>query len=84
MRALSRTLWDEEATLKAPLLPAGYRLELGADVLELRRDDGSLVAAFSARGFSEEAVGHAAWEDFSEEKFEKPRLAHIPPTLERD
>ena len=53
--------------------------------MELRRHDGSLVAAFSARGFTEEAVGHAAWEDFSEEKFENPRLEHIPPTtLERD
>ena len=84
MHDLSHTLGDEEATLKAPLLPAGYRLEIGADMLELRRHDGSLVAAFSARGFTEEAVGHAAWEDFSEEEVENPRLDHIPPTLERD
>jgi hypothetical protein len=80
---LSSTPGDEEATLKAPLLPAGYRLELGADVLELRRPDGSLAAAFSARGFTEEAVGHAAWEDYGEKGFEKPVLAHMPPTLER-
>ena len=78
-----RILDDEEATLKAPLLPAGYHLELGADVLELRRPDGSLAAAFSARGFTEEAVGHAAWEDYSEE-CQAPILAHMPPALERD
>jgi hypothetical protein len=30
-------------------LPPGYELEYGADVLLLRRDDGSVVAAFSAR-----------------------------------
>jgi len=80
---LSRILGDEVATLKAPLLPAGYRLELGADVLELRRPDGSLAAVCSARGFTEEAVGHAAWEDYGEE-FQAPILAHMPPALERD
>jgi hypothetical protein len=52
-------------------------------VLELRRPDGSLAAAFSARGFTEEAVGHAAWEDYGEE-FQAPILAHMPPALERD
>jgi hypothetical protein len=79
---LLRILDDEEATLKAPLLPAGYHLELGADVLELRRPDGSLAAAFSARGFTEEAVGRAAWEDYGEE-LENPLRAYMPPTLER-
>jgi hypothetical protein len=74
---------NEEATLKTPLLPAGYRLQLGADVLELRRPDGSLAAAFSTRGFTEEAVGHVAWEDYGEEEFENPLLTHMPPTLER-
>ena len=31
-------------------LAPGYELEHGVDVLLLRRDDGSVVAAFSARG----------------------------------
>jgi hypothetical protein len=69
--------------LKAPLLPAGYRLELGADVLELRRPDVSLAAAFSARGFTAEAVERVAWEDYGEEAFKNPRLAHMPPAPER-
>ena len=80
---MSRTLRDEEAALKAALLPAGYRLELGADVLELRRPDGSLAAAFSTRSFTEEAVEHAAWEDYGVEGFEKPHLVNVPPTLKR-
>lgn len=75
---------DEEAILNAPLLPAGYRLVTGADVLELRRPDGSLAATFSARGFTEESVGHAAWEDYAQEQFEDPRLARIPPPPARD
>jgi len=31
-------------------LPPGYTIEYGADVLLLRREGGSVVAAFSARG----------------------------------
>jgi len=45
------------------LLPPGYRLERDADLLELRRTDGSLVAAFSARGASPAAVVREAEED---------------------
>ena len=44
-------------------LPPGYRLERDADLLELRRTDGSLVAAFSARGASPAAVVREAEED---------------------
>jgi hypothetical protein len=44
-------------------LPPGYRLEMDADLLELRRTDGSLVAAFSARGASPAAVVREAEED---------------------
>lgn len=40
-----------------------YRLEREADVLILRRRDGSFVAAFSARGATEESVLRAAEED---------------------
>lgn len=45
-------------------LPAGYRLdETDIDVVVLRRGDGSLVAAFSARGATEESIRAAAEED---------------------
>ena len=47
---------------KLLLLP-GYRLDSDADLLELRRADGSLVAAFSARGASPAAVVREAEED---------------------
>ncbi len=44
-------------------LPPGYHVELGADLLTLRRHDGSTVATFSARGVAIELVERAAWED---------------------
>ena len=37
-------------------LPSGYYLERDPDVLVLRRLDGSMVGAFSARGATTEAV----------------------------
>ncbi len=37
-------------------LPTGYYLERDPDILTLRRSDGSLVGAFSARGVAPEAV----------------------------
>ncbi len=37
-------------------LPSGYYLERDPDVLILRRLDGSMVGAFSARGAAPEAV----------------------------
>lgn len=46
-----------------PNLPPGYRLQRDPDLLLLRRPDGSVVAAFSARGATEEAVERAARED---------------------
>lgn len=45
-------------------LPPGYELEHGADVLLLRRDDGSVVAAFSARGATPSEVVRTAEEDY--------------------
>jgi hypothetical protein len=45
-------------------LPQGYRLEEDPDVLLLLRPDGSLVAAFSARGADPPEVFAAAWEDY--------------------
>ena len=44
-------------------LPPGYYVELGADLLTLRRYDGSTVATFSARGVAMKLVERAAWED---------------------
>jgi hypothetical protein len=46
-----------------PNLPLGYRLWRDPDLLVLLRPDGSVAAAFSARGANEEAVELAAWED---------------------
>jgi hypothetical protein len=45
------------------LLPPGYAIEHGADVLLLRREGGSVVAAFSARGATAKEVKRTAWDD---------------------
>jgi hypothetical protein len=45
-------------------LPPGYRLDRGdPDVWTLRRPKGWVVAQFSARGATREAIEEAAWED---------------------
>jgi hypothetical protein len=44
-------------------LPPGYRLEREADLLSLRRSNGSFVGAFSARGATTEAVLRTAEDD---------------------
>jgi hypothetical protein len=45
-------------------LPPGYRLHRSdPDVLVLRRPEGWVVAYFSARGATREAIEEAAWED---------------------
>ena len=44
-------------------LPAGYWVERDADILVLRRPDGSIVAAFSARGADPNEIERAARED---------------------
>ena len=44
-------------------LPPGYGLEHGADVLLLRREDGSVAAAFSAKGAAPMEVARIAEED---------------------
>ena len=51
---------------EAPLLPKfDYQLdESDPDVLVLRRDDGSFVAAFSARGATREGILEAAQDDY--------------------
>ena len=43
-------------------LPPGYTIEHGADVLLLRREGGSVVAAFSTRGATPKEVKRTAWD----------------------
>ena len=57
------TAWSAYRTGKMPL-PPGYELEYGADVLLLRREDGSTVAAFSANGVAPSEVVRLAKEDY--------------------
>ena len=45
------------------VLPPGYRVEHGADVLLLRRADGSVAAAFGAGGAAPAEVARTAEED---------------------
>ena len=47
-------------------LPPGYYIELGADLMKLRRHDGSTVATFSAQGVAMNLVEKAAWEDYGD------------------
>ena len=46
-----------------PETPFGYYLDLDADVLVLRRPDGSTVVAFAAGGADPFEVEAAVWED---------------------
>jgi hypothetical protein len=55
--------WAAYRAGKMPL-PPGYELEFGADVLLLRRADGSTVAAFSTSGVSPSEVVRIAEEDY--------------------
>ncbi len=57
------TAWAAHQAGKLPL-PPGYELEHDADVLLLRRDDGTAVAAFSTRGVAPAEVTRAAEEDY--------------------
>jgi len=57
-----------------PGLPSGYRLDRSdPGVWALRRSEGWVVAYFSARGATREAIEEAAWEDYEgaggEEKY---------------
>lgn len=47
----------------APVLPRGYHIERDADVLTLLREDGSVVAWFSARGVRRQEVERIAAKD---------------------
>jgi hypothetical protein len=46
-----------------PVLPFGYHPERDADLLTLRRSDGSFAAAFSVGGVDPFEVEATAWED---------------------
>ena len=55
--------WAAYREGKMPL-PPGYELEYGADVLLLRRGDGSTVGVFSASGIAPSEVVRLAEEDY--------------------
>jgi len=55
--------WDALLELR---LPPGYYVDKNAELLVLRRPDGSAVAVFSVRGVARELVERAAWEDYGE------------------
>ncbi len=53
---------------RPPYLPDGYASDetTQADLVILRREDGSEVAVFSATGADPAEVERAAWDDFGE------------------
>ena len=62
-------------------LPTGYYLERDADLLILRRLDGAMVGAFSARGAVPEAVRQIAEETIEEDdRWEPPASRREPPS----
>jgi DNA-binding SARP family transcriptional activator len=62
-------------------LPTGYYLERDPDILILRRLDGAMVGAFSARGAAPEAVLDAV-EQTAQEKTAYPEQTPAPPEEE--
>ena len=59
------------------VLPTGYYLERDPDILTLRRLDGSIVSAFSARGAAPEAVRRMV-----DETVQGEHSAAVQPTLQ--
>ena len=56
----------ENETAQEAVLPKHYYLdESDPDIVVLRRDDGTFVAAFSARGATNEGLVEAAREDYA-------------------
>jgi hypothetical protein len=56
-----------------PRLPPGYRLDRSdPDVWSLRRAEGGVVAYFSARSATKEAVEEAALEDYESREQQYP------------
>ena len=72
------TIYSDKQTQRRnelrPRLPPGYRMEHDSDLLVLRRQDGSMVGAFSARGATKQEVEKAAYEDYREST--GPRAPH--------
>lgn len=61
-------------------LPPGYVLDiLDPDVVILRREDGSMVGAFSLRGATPESIRHTAEEDKQKRRDPFPRRGPSPP-----
>jgi hypothetical protein len=61
-------------------LPPGYVLDiLDPDVVILRREDGSMVGAFSARGASPDSIKHTAEEDTQKRQDPSRRRGSFPP-----
>ena len=57
--------WVENETMHEAELPKHYLLdESDPDIVVLRREDGTFVAAFSARGATKEGIVEAAREDY--------------------
>lgn len=55
------------------MLPPGYSLdESDPDIITLRREDGTFVAAFSAQGATREGIIEAAMQDSRNSKVPKP------------
>ena len=62
---VAQKLTAKEAHREGKLsLPPSYGLEYGSDVMLLRRADGSVAAAFSARGVAPSEVVRTAEEDY--------------------
>jgi glucose dehydrogenase len=55
---------ENKATQEAELPKHYYLEESDPDIVVLRRDDGTFVAAFSARGATKEGLIEAAQEDY--------------------
>jgi hypothetical protein len=59
--------------MEEPRLPPGYRLDRSdPDVWALRRYEGWVVAYFSARGATKEAIEKTAWGDHEDNGEEYP------------
>jgi hypothetical protein len=74
--------------MEEPKLPSTYYLdESDPDILILRRQDDTFVAAFSAQGATRERIVEAAMEDYKTLKGRKPAgegEAHDSPRVVRD
>ena len=62
-------------------LPPGYVLDiLDPDLVVLRREDASMVAAFSAQGATPDSIRHTAQEDMQKQREPFPKQGPSPPS----